>query len=156
MSFAEKIAEVQIPSKLVDAMTTEQLLDAVEKYPMIYNIVIYDSMELALNEVSEQFSALDALMKRKDIVVVCYSQYLSESLKKVSKYKKESDEVYKIFLDAGILLRRQSYKKLDKAQRKNVVTRTRQYQSEEICSRVITLIVDNLEEMSENFWNQEL
>lgn len=78
LNFHEMVAKEQIPKELYQAMTTEQLFDAVEKYPTLYTLGVYDSLSLAIQSVSESFDAMKELQKREDIVQLCYEHYLSE------------------------------------------------------------------------------
>lgn len=121
------VAKEQIPKELYQAMTTEQLFDAVEKYPTLYTLGVYDSLSLAIQSVSESFDAMKELQKREDIVQLCYEHYLSRDLTKEVDLNKINQEEGQLYFEAGILLQKNSYKKLNASQRSKVVKKIKEH-----------------------------
>ena len=127
LNFHEMVAKEQIPKELYQAMTTEQLFDAVEKYPTLYTLGVYDSLSLAIQSVSESFDAMKELQKREDIVQLCYEHYLSRDLTKEVDLNKINQEEGQLYFEAGILLQKNSYKKLNASQRSKVVKKIKEH-----------------------------
>lgn len=127
LNFHEMVAKEQIPKELYQAMTTEQLFDAVEKYPTLYTLGVYDSLSLAIQSVSESFDAMKELQKREDIVQLCYEHYLSRDLTKEVDLNKINQEEGQLYFETGILLQKNSYKKLNASQRSKVVKKIKEH-----------------------------
>lgn len=123
LNFHEMVAKEQIPKELYQAMTTEQLFDAVEKYPTLYTLGVYDSLSLAIQSVSESFDAMKELQKRDDVVQICYEHYLNRDLTKKLDLNKVNQEEGQIYFEVGILLQNKSYEKLKMSQVNKVVKR---------------------------------
>ena len=66
MDVAEAMAMLDVPADIVDAMTTQALLETVINYPMISNIYMYGDMHFGISATKNAFYALDALLERED------------------------------------------------------------------------------------------
>jgi hypothetical protein len=66
----QKLDISQIPEETLHNMTTEALLDTVLNYPLLIDIMAYNSTEKGIVAVSEQFNGLEELLNRDDFSTV--------------------------------------------------------------------------------------
>lgn len=61
----------QIPSHILDEMTTEELIRAVLQYPLLIDIMLYDTPHGGIEATRGQFNGLEALLNREDVELCC-------------------------------------------------------------------------------------
>lgn len=69
----------QVPEDILHAMTTEALLETVLNYPLLADIYAYNSTEMGIETVSEQFNGLKELLNRSDFASVALAQMETRS-----------------------------------------------------------------------------
>lgn len=62
----EKIDACQIPEEILQNMTTEALLKTVLKYPLMEDMMVYDSPNMGYNALYSTFNGLQTLVQRTD------------------------------------------------------------------------------------------
>ena len=60
----DKLAVCQIPSEILEHMTTDALIETVANYPLTVNLYAYDTLELGYKMVKEEFNGLAELDRR--------------------------------------------------------------------------------------------
>jgi hypothetical protein len=124
----EMIEATQIPGALLDAMSTEGLVETCLSYPLLGDINAYDSPQLGFDAVALNFNGLNALMSRKDAASILLKKYKEmdpeaigydwELLKK-GLYASEFDYIEILLSQYGIQA------KLTKEERDELVEQTR-------------------------------
>lgn len=66
----EKLSVSQIPEDTLQNMTTAALLDTVLNYPLLVDVMAYNSTEMGIEIVCEQFNGLQELLNRDDFLTV--------------------------------------------------------------------------------------
>ena len=130
MDFREQCELCQVPKEIIQALSTEQLLDVVSRYPLIQTICIYDTLEIGVETVAEeQFTALGELMDREDIYPVCWKMYqefdLSTLQEKDADDTEKEDMIYASYLVEYVLSRKEAYEYFNEKERKEIWQRTR-------------------------------
>lgn len=130
MDFQKQCESCQIPKEISKALSTEQLLDVVSRYPLIQTICIYDTLEMGVETVAEeQFAALQELINREDIYSVCWKAYQEFDIS--ASYEKDYDDadkesvLYASYIVEYVLSRKEAYEYFDENQRKEIWQKTR-------------------------------
>ncbi len=79
----EKIDACHVDPALMQSMTTEALIDTVLNYPLLLNILAYDSLEMGIGSVSNYFDGIDILAQRSDAIRCmeeCEQEYADSTL----------------------------------------------------------------------------
>lgn len=74
-SHEEMLKACQIPEELLHRMSTAALVETVLNYPLSVDLWAYDSYELGIKHVSEQFNGLSELLSRNDAGVALIALY---------------------------------------------------------------------------------
>lgn len=82
---------VQIPQEIIDDLTTEELLEAVEENPL-FGFDIYDSVSLGVEQMAGFFSAMDCLLKREDAGTAAWKHFVENQVS--DEELKESEDGY--------------------------------------------------------------
>src|SRR5512136_1234487 len=74
-SHAEMLKACQIPEELLHRMSTAALVETVLNYPLLGDWWAYDTPEIGIKAVREQFNGLSELLSRKDAGVALIASY---------------------------------------------------------------------------------
>lgn len=95
-SLEEKIAACAVDESLLEAMTTEALLETVINYPLLINIYAFDTIDEGFASVAEYFPGIEILLSRED-AATCIQAVLEKETYSVDT---EEELVREGFLEA--------------------------------------------------------
>lgn len=122
-TFEERAKLVQIPEEIVDNVDTSVLLDAVERYPLL-DFSLYDSFELGLKQLSEQFYGMEALLEREDGYKAAFLSFSERKEKEIEETEKITDIyalVTQIHIEEYLMLTKEAYEAMTEQQRQEVL-----------------------------------
>ncbi len=76
-SYEEKHQVCQIPKAILGSMLTNDLLETCLDYPLLPEILAYDSFQKGFESIKSRFNGLEELLKRKDVGNVIIKKYES-------------------------------------------------------------------------------
>ncbi|MET0245071.1 MAG: hypothetical protein ABW174_16445, partial [Flavitalea sp.] len=92
----------QIPSEVIEKMSTVTLLRTVLKYPLLTDVLVYDSYQQGIEHLAKNFSAFPVLINRKDLdvsLLKIYGEYANKNLVSYSGYQKGEHSFQTSFLE---------------------------------------------------------
>ncbi|MBB1287400.1 hypothetical protein HRH25_23695 [Flavisolibacter sp. BT320] len=92
----------QIPSAIVDKMSTGTLLKSVIDYPLLGDVFVFESFQRGLERLAENFGAFAAILQRTDLDVTLlneYSNWLDKNLDSASNFRKGEYSVQLSFVE---------------------------------------------------------
>lgn len=92
----------QIPSQIVNRMTTEALFESVLNYPLVGDAFVFSSFEKGVETLKRNFAAFDSLINRGDfgkVLIKIYSSYSAKKLENKSDIDKGEHSVKTSFLE---------------------------------------------------------
>lgn len=119
-SHSEMVDMAQIPEEIVNSMDTEDLLAAVEQYPL-FDFSIYDTLEIGLKQMKEEFYALDVLLRRDDAGVAASKHFLAHPVTKKQFEKETLFQLNCILIEEYLISREGTYQQLSKEEREKVL-----------------------------------
>lgn len=75
----ELVELVQIPEGIIEDLSTEELLEAVENNPL-FSFDIYDSVELGIEQMCSNFNAMDDLLQREDAAQAAWKHFVNNQV----------------------------------------------------------------------------
>ena len=81
-SCEERIAFYQIPEDILNNISTQNLLDLIENYPLMCNLYAYDTIEEGYDVLKREFNGFDAFLLRKDCLEVALENYSNLNIPK--------------------------------------------------------------------------
>lgn len=75
----ELVELVQIPEDIIEDLSTEELLEAVENNPL-FSFDIYDSVELGIEQMCSNFTAMDYLLQREDVAWAAWKHFVNNQV----------------------------------------------------------------------------
>lgn len=78
-SLDEMIEACQIPTTILNHLSTEKLIDVVLDYPLAINIFAYDTPKEGITQLASYFNGLQELVERDDAVELMSAQLVSFS-----------------------------------------------------------------------------
>lgn len=76
-TFSRRLDACRIPEEILDAMTTDALVDAVVNFPFLLNLMVYDSVSDGFDCLLSQCDALKELLTREDGADKLAEKYIS-------------------------------------------------------------------------------
>lgn len=76
-SHVKKLEACQIPEDILENLTTPALVETVMNYPLLIDMLAYDTVEIGYQAVYGNFNGLRELQERKD-AITCLEKYLSD------------------------------------------------------------------------------
>ena len=109
-SHEEMLKACQIPERLLDGMSTTGLVETVLNYPLAGDWWAYDSAEIGIEGVREQFNGLSELLSRNDAGVSLIASYqtMDPTTIDVNSLIAEQGEYYFRILNIELLLSQDS------------------------------------------------
>ena len=83
----EKISLCQIPQKVLNALSTEELTELCLRYPYVSNVLSFKSLNKGLDQLSEEFNGTEELFKRQDASKELLKHY-QRNLQRLTKAKR--------------------------------------------------------------------
>lgn len=74
---------IQIPPQKIQEMDTPSLLSSVLNYPLIGDLLIFNSFKLGFYQLRDNFHAFDSLLNRKDLATAAFALYESIDPKEI-------------------------------------------------------------------------
>ena len=119
-SYKKMAKKLQIPKKLVNALSTRQLLEAVENYPLL-DITIYNSTSEALEEYAKTFYGMEALLAREDSGITALQMYCGKSIEITEDVLKNVDLCNQLFLEEYLAAQEAAYEAATEEQRRLMI-----------------------------------
>lgn len=88
----EKVAACQLPEKLIESLSTDELLEAVLDYPLLFEIYAYNDEQVGFEAVFADFNGLQELFTRDDVGQVVYDKYCATEVMEDATKSKESED----------------------------------------------------------------
>lgn len=92
----------QIPSNIVDKMSTSLLLESIINYPLIGDVLVFESYKKGLENLANNFNAFATIIQRSDLDAVllhAYSIHLDKNLDSSSAIEKGEHSVQMSFFE---------------------------------------------------------
>lgn len=117
---------VDIPKEIVDAIDTKTLLEAVEKYPLLFQLTCTEIWTEGAVEMSKHFYGFKVLLQRKDVATVAAAAYLKRDMQKIYEQTKGNDaeawENYqRILIEEYLFSTKTAYEQMNKAKRNELI-----------------------------------
>lgn len=119
-SYKKMAKKLQMPKKLVDALNTRQLLEAVGNYPLL-DITIYNSTQEAVGEYAKTFYGMEALLAREDNGSAALKMYCSRNIEITEDALKNGDLCNKLFLEEYLVAQESTYESATEEQRRLMI-----------------------------------
>lgn len=75
ITYKEKRAVSQIPTDIIQKLTTRDLLESVLDYPLIGDVFVFNNLQTGVDKLRINFTAFNELLRRKDVAAVTISRY---------------------------------------------------------------------------------
>lgn len=86
----EMLATCQIPDKILKAMTTRGLVETYLNYPMLSDLMFFDSLQAGLNQIILRFNGLQELLNRQDSGTILLERYKAMDPEQEYRHWKEA------------------------------------------------------------------
>lgn len=87
----EMLEACQIPEDILESLTTQALVETVLNYPLLIDMLAYNTTEAGYEAVYRNFNGLQELQERKD-AIVCLEAYLKQMEQQMDSME-ENDKV---------------------------------------------------------------
>ncbi len=146
-----------IPKEIVDYMETEELLKAVEEYPLL-DFSLFDNYMFAAEHYTNTFYAYRILQDRTDLYQAAWNALQRKKENEILEIKDEllqRAEINKIILDESLILLGEGSLHFDDAERKEILSQIESFhqQVEDVGER-LGIRIYRLEEISSNISDQ--
>lgn len=74
-TYKEKRDASQIPQQVVQDLTTSALLESVLNYPLLTDVMVFNSLQEGMDKLKTHFTAFNALLQRSDLPAVSIARY---------------------------------------------------------------------------------
>ncbi len=125
---------LRMPQEIVDSISTEALLQAVENHPLLSTTYsLYNSYEEGLSYMAQQFYAMEALLSREDVGLAAAQSYLSRTVDSGLSEAADAEAVYgQILLEEYLIAQQETYEKLSEEERSEVMEKIQEnYEAEQ-------------------------
>lgn len=155
-SYKKMAKKLQIPKKLVDALGTRQLLEAVGNYPLL-NVTIYNSTKEAVGEYAKIFYGMEALLEREDSGSAALQMYCSQKVEITEDALKNMDLCNKLFLEEYLVAQKAAYESATEEQRRLMIETYRKNRAieEELIGNAALYGFESIISEGDNPWKQE-
>lgn len=100
-SHDEMVMACNMPSKLVEEASTEELVNLMLEYPLLGDLMLYDNVEVGLEIMSRESNILAELLSRDDGATELLNAYSDFEVKDISSLSQ--DALQEIITDQGVL-----------------------------------------------------
>ncbi|MDR2879382.1 MAG: hypothetical protein LBV03_05675, partial [Fusobacteriales bacterium] len=107
----EKFKVCQIPEDVLENITTEDLLNSVLNYPLLYDVFAYNDLHQGIEYLEKNFNGLNELFKRKELTRMLIDFYSKE------KIVEDEEKKFKIIFLEILITYPKIYKELSKAEK---------------------------------------